>query len=1253
MADLRKFTLDAREKLTTEISEILMQVYGLEPDGRFVPPTKRPALSRVAGAMETRKRLEKLFADEQEAGLTPVEAHKKLVKEVAFTHLNRLVALKLLEARKLIRGAIDRYHDSNGFKFYLAAHDYDLKLFEQGSMPQDDLGEGPSDRAYRNFLLWQFGELAKEVRVLFDPDNLASRLAPRPRVLKEIVELTNVEELKDAWAPQNEETIGWVYQFFIADEKDAAFDRVFKKKKKFQKSDIAAATQVFTPRWIVRFLVQNSLGRLWLSMHPDSGLLSKLDYLVPLPEEPREPTLKPAREIRVLDPATGTMHFGLIAFDLLVEMYREELANAGKPGWPEKASVDKEEAIPAAIIANNLYGIDIDLRAVQLAALALYIRAKSTSRVAALTESNLACADIAIFRGQHLVSIAKEIGLPQGITRDLLQNFCESVSEASMMGSLVRLEEHFHNIEAERLHKVIDDFVIAKAKRGADESYFGDETNKGLRLLDVLTKRYDVVFTNPPYMSNRNMNTEMSAFMRKHYKKSKGDLYSGFIERCTELLADEGRLAMITQQSFMFISSFEDLRGALLNATVIEAMAHTGPRAFTEVQGEKVNTTAFILRRENFQAARQGSQGVYFRLVKEPDAEAKRTAFEVSLKHYKSSETDPRLYLYKQMDFAAIPGNPWVYWISPSIRNLFINLPQLRDIAQPRVGLQTGENFRFLRYWWEVGIENIGFGFRSTKEAAKTSKKWFPYMKGGGFMRWYGNQEYCVNWQRDGAEIRCLGEESGKVASRPQNTDFYLRRGVTWTDLTGGRFSSRLSPGGFIFDVKGSSAFPDDIPTVLGLLNSSFANYTLNLINPTVSYQVGDIARLPVPREASTRLRDVVARAIESAKANSEEDETTFDFIAPPEWEGGLLKVSDRHEDLDRFERELDDEVFRVYEIGEADRKAIEQELTKLADSPDIDDGSEDESVGLEEELEKTRVLTLEELAEDWVGYAVGIALGRFHSSIEGSLGTGRFSSEIGAKLRQFQHADGLMVLEEGHPDDLATCVIEILRAIHGDSEAEKIVRTAMSGNGSLRESLEAHLLGSFFKKHVKRYLKRPVYWLLQSPECHYSVYLFHGRATDQTLALLQGKRYLGGRIHRLEGEISEAKETEATASGGSKSAWKKKARDLAEELEDLKAFDRHVTTLNNFPIKDAKGHQKTVRWQPELDDGVLLNAAPLHGLAPYWKKADGGLDLRKAWNELENGEYDWSKTALRYWPERVLRACRDNKSFAFAHGLA
>jgi len=286
------------------------------------------------------------------------------------------------------------------------------------------------------------------------------------------------------------------------------------------------------------------------------------------------------------------------------------------------------------------------------------------------------------------------------------------------------------------------------------------------------------------------------------------------------------------------------------------------------------------------------------------------------------------IYRYRQGDFDAIPGSPWVYWITPGLRKVFETFPKLGEIAQPKHGMSTGDNFRFLRYWWESGPQRISFGCRNAQETKATGKRWFLYMKGGSFRRWYGNQEYVVNYEQLGREM-IVGRECNTVPGfRHDNPDYYFRRGVTYSYLTSGNFSARLSPGGFIFDVAGSSLFPDDIPLVLAVLNSRFALYALRLINPTVNFQVGDLARLPVPKVSSESLRKLVEEAIALAKADSEEDETTWDFIAPPDWPDGIEKVAERHAQLAEIERQIDEEVYRLYGISEEDRRAIEEELS-------------------------------------------------------------------------------------------------------------------------------------------------------------------------------------------------------------------------------------------------------------------------------------------------------------------------------------
>ena len=741
----------------------------------------------------------------------------------------------------------------------------------------------------------------------------------------------------------------------------------------------------------------------------------------------------------------------------------------------------------------------------QLAALALYLKAKAAHKQSVLTESNLACADVAIFRGQHLNKIISEMSLPADFTRELFVKFRDSLDEASMMGSLVRLDKHFQYFQSEPLRQSIDAYVEKKRAKGVDESYFANETGKGLRLLKVLEQRYDIVFTNPPYMSNRNMNPAMSEFMKRNYKKSKGDLYSAFIERCVELLAPQGRLAMIAQQSFMFISSFEDLRELLLRATAVESMAHFGPRAFTEVTGEKVNTTAFVIRREQrLEIEGRQAHGVYFRLVKEPDAEAKRTAFEQALARRRAGECDPRVYVQRQDDFTAISGCPWAYQISSTVRKLFESHESLSETFPTKHGLTSDDNQRFIRMWWEVSRSRVVSKALSRSDALKSNAKWFPLVKSASKQRWVGLSHEVLNYYSNGLELLASREDGTNPGHRHDNPDTFFKPGVAFPLLSSKGMSARAVECGFIYDVSSPFVITDAREMVLGFLNSSLASYLLAVLNPTLNFPPGDVGRLPLAQATSATISRPVRQAVRLMETFLLEDETTLSFTAPPAWPDGVELVTSRHRDLATLEQEIDEEVYRLYEISPGDRQAIEEEF---AAAPTSDNETEEEGTEVGEEAaeaEGAASLTVEELAQRWVSYAVGFALGRFAR-------TG---------LETLINADGLMVVHRDHPDDLAQRAIDILAALHTDTEAGRIVRTVIGDNGDLRDALASYLLGPFFKAHVKRYSKRPVYWLLQSPMQNFSVYLFHERATDQTLALLQGKRYLGGRIFQVKEKL-------------------------------------------------------------------------------------------------------------------------------------
>ena len=423
-------------------------------------------------------------------------------------------------------------------------------------------------------------------------------------------------------------------------------------------------------------------------------------------------------------------------------------------------------------------------------------------------------------------------------------------------------------------------------------------------------------------------------------------------------------------------------------------------------------------------------------------------------------------------------------------------------------------------------------------------------MKGGGFMRWYGNQEYVVNWELDGDEIRNFTDpDTGRTYSRPQNTDYYFHRGVTWSDLTSGRFSARLSPGGFIFDVKGSSAFPEDIPLVLGLLNSSFAHYMLNLLNPTVSFQVGDLARLPVPESSSDKLRVLVDEAIALARAESEEDETTWDFIAPPNWADGIEKVDARHARLGDIEREINEEVYSLYDISAEDRRAIEAELMEGNTSADDLDAGKIETA--------KSAWNRSELAKAWISYAVGVVMDQFQPGAKNVLGRGRFESTTAERLRGLRDADGLLVVDPTHSDDLAAEVFAALEVMFGEAGATELVNEALGNNGEPLERLRKHLADKFFKDHIQKYRKRPIYWYLRSGKGNYGLWLYYHRLDKDILfkALLN---YVEPKIRLEQDRLNTLRgRKEAAGSSG------REAKQLEKEI-DRQRSEEHTSELQS-----------------------------------------------------------------------------------------
>jgi hypothetical protein len=1252
---LHDLSLMARKILTTDVQDLLEGVYGFSEMGVFTPAEQLPAVRDDPEVAETRRLLEQLIADETGTEMPAAEAYRRLVKEVAFTWTNRLVALRMMEVRGLIRKSLEGQFDSNGFLRWTVAPEQAAVKREMGELSLNASGETGRDRVYRLFLLSVCRHIASEIAVLFDPENLPSRLFPRPPALKELIQLLTRPVLNSSW--QTEETIGWVYQYFNEEEKAAVFDRLYKQKKKLQAEDIPAATQLFTPRWIVKYLVQNTLGRQWVQMHPDTRLVEYLDYLVPLQGEVAPVPMKPVRELTLLDPACGTMHFGLVAFDLFAKMYEEELEKAGTPGWPVKSSVTEQSEIPATIIANNIWGADIDLRAIQLSALTLFLKAKAYNSETRITKHHLACAGIQPISGEHLERFVQGSGLTPIYTR-ILRQLLEELKLAPQLGSLLKIEESITRLVQEEkgrfelkgrqvdlFGKPVEGFgesafeevfwdqlgdniakklqEYATAHQETQEMFFAGEAEKGLRLLEVLRRKYDVVVANPPYSGNKNMNDLLRENLKDRYPFSSTDLYSAFTNRCFEYTQYNGRCGVISIHSFMFITSFEELRNYLCDSSIIETGLHLGSKTEFELSNPNAQGfVAYILNKIKKPAF--PFKSIWFRLVNFEGIE-KGKQFIVNINQIQNS-IHQNSFLCEQATFSQIQGEPWVYWISDEVRDLFSSLKPLGTISPPRQGIGTADNFRFLKFWFEVGIQKINYkGFNETSPF-NLKNNWIPYMKGGSYCKWYGNIEYVINWENSGSEINAF-----RPRSVIRNPSYFYKRGITYGDLTSSHFNARLSPGGFIFDVKGSSIFPDNVSYILGILNSKFSEFILNLLNPTISFQVGDLTRLPIPDTGSPLLETLVETAIALAKVDSAEDETTYDFTAPPD-APTLSSMTDlvmtRHDQLRNIEVQVDNEVYRLYGITNEDRASIEADV---GESPVVP------------------TPTSRDLVNHWIGYAIGIIMGRFVPGKEGALGSGivdgkhLFSPESEQALRDLTDVDAVTVLEEGHPDDLGEKVLAALTLMLDEAGTTDILAVLGGDMASGAAIIRAFLLKDYWKIHLQWYRKRPIYWLIQSPKKEYSCYVFHERMTVDSLFLIQSTRYLGGRINALRSRIDEIMSAIQEAAGRERKQLEKERESLERALLDCEDLDAALTRI--IQATDETG--KTVGWKPELDDGVILNMAPLRELFPSWK-----VEPAKFWKELEEGKYDWSYTAMRYWPERVRMACRKNKSYAIAHGL-
>ena len=828
---IKNFAIGARVSL---ISAVMQRAYEYEitKDGE-----NTAALDQVSGRPLTpteKSQRSQLIERINEKGFDNV------MEEAAYTWFNRFTALRYMEVNGYLPTRIKVFSNENDeFKPEILSQALDVEI--EGldkSYIVDLIDAQDNETLYKYLLIAQCNALNKGLPELFEQiGGWTELLFPRNLLREDSVIARMVKDIpKQDWQDQVQ-IIGWLYQYYNSEPKDKVFANL-KKNIKISKDDIPAATQLFTPDWIVRYMVENSLGRLWAEGREKPA---NADWKYYLEEAQQEESVKAELEklraeyaqikpeqIKFLDPCMGSGHILVYAFDVLMDIYTQQ-------GWSERDAA-------VSIITKNLYGLDIDRRAYQLAYFSLMMKARQYNR--------------------RLLSLSAE-----GACTPNLANFQDigRFSTDMLTGEIAQLAGQFENCDT--YGSLIDVQEIQGLDEAIDEfhgviGFNAQQLERMMQLYMILSQRYDVVCTNPPYMGGSGMNSTLSEFVKSKYPDSKSDLFACFIEKCGKFAKADGFYAMITQHAFMFLSSYENLRKKLMLKTTVN-MAHLGARAFDEIGGEVVQTTAFVMTGHI-----PDFKGTYARLVDTVGENEKRDLFLSGEKRYTA----------KQENFSKIPGMPVAYWVSENIFNAYVNYPALGKIAAPRKGNSTSDNNRFLRIWYEVDNHKMNLHSTSIIKEESKVKRWYPYNKGGGYRKWYGFNEYLVDWYDDAAEIRKI--KTAVIA----NYQYFMKPGLTWSTLTSGNFSIRWFDEGYIFDNGGCCIFElgDKREFLCALLNSKVFSYIFGQLNPTLNFQSGEVAKFPIIYKDSEEIKNL---SLENVKLSREEYdcyETSWDFERHP-----------------------------------------------------------------------------------------------------------------------------------------------------------------------------------------------------------------------------------------------------------------------------------------------------------------------------------------------------------------------------------
>lgn len=1122
--------------------------------------------------LPTEQKGDLLLIGDQVFPLSVMKPREKLIKRIqtssfeqtidyiAYSWFNRLCAIRYMECKGLLdhgRRVLSSADGSAGLPQILEeCLDIDLPGLDASRVAELKLDGNKDEELYRELLLAQCHALNQVMPLLFEqvsdeselllPDNLTKT----DSLIRDLVSSIPEEDWSDV------QIIGWLYQFYISEKKDQVIGKVVKSE------DIPAATQLFTPNWIVKYLVQNSVGRLWMMAQPDSTLANNWEYYIQPAEQTDEvnaqlkqlidvrisedgDTLNP-ESITVLDPACGSGHILVEAYDCLKAIYLER-------GY-------RSRDIPRLILENNLYGIDIDTRAAQLASFALLMKAREDDRRLFSNPPKLNIIALQDSQPERLDALSQDLantGIAQADLKELLELF----EHASTFGSLIQVPEVF----AKKLPDLETKLNIALASGDIFAQQSAQELLPLVQQANLLAKQYDAVIANPPYMGGKGMNTALKDFAKKKFPDSKSDLFAMFIERGFGWCKESGFNSMVTMQSWMFLSSYEAMREKLLQDRTIQTMAHLGARAFPEISGEVVQTTAFVMQGQHI----NGFKPVFFRLV-DTGQDQKESELRSGLNRFDSTIQD---------DFKKIPGSPIAYWVNIQTRNLFSGNKLLGEISEPRRGLATNDNNKFIRRWAEVSNQKMAFGSINREDAKNSNKKWFPYNKGGEFRKWYGNNEYLVNWENDGEEMFALAKKLyGSPTRTIKNLQYYFRNGISWSMIGSGTFSVRYMDNGYIFDQAADSLFArnNELLEIIGLMNSPVLEFLKIIINPTMNTTAGVISQLPyVPFSASNQARENVEEMIKFARDDWNVYETSWDFTQNP-----IIRTqqSNLEQAFNTWQQQNADAVAEMKRLEEENNKlfidayGLQDELT-----PDVPD----------EQITLTRA-DREKDSQRLVSYVLGCMMGRYSLDEPGLIYAHAGNQDFDANryLKFPADADGIIPLTEMHwfEDDATHRIREFLTAVWGkdtlDANMQWLAESLdKKANETAEDTIRRYLASKFYKDHMQTYKKRPIYWLFSSgKQGAFQALVYLHRYNESTLARMRTE-YVMPLISKMAAYANSLETTkESSDSAAEIKRIEKKLQDLHKQQAELSTFEEKLR------------HYADQRITLDLDDGVKVN---------------------------------------------------------------